>query len=412
MSIRNGKYIFHKEDLEKLVLKDENLKERTIVCVSIARALRKGRSFMLGVCLRYLIARYVKKNVSNWLGDENDGLTKGFVWRNGMMHRTTTGIDVWDGMLLYDAPSGEKLAILLVDTQGGFDHKTTATENSTIFAVSTLMSSVQIFNLMSNIQEDDLQNLQQFAALGSVAVERTHTKPFQSLIFLVRDWPGEEEAPCGLVGGCRVLENVFDGERSQDMQRTRKNTKAAFNDIRSYLMPHPGKLATKEDFKGELKLVDSDFRQHLEVFIRQVLVPENLIRKVYFGRETRARDFILNIKTNVDLFNSDEAPKPESVFEANVKSNNTSAVISCFKRYTTLVRSPEVDCLAVSEFAKQEESIRQTVFAEFDDQTKYGGETLASEYRTQLSQQDQDAYQVIFEGKVQVSCINAVRSNL
>lgn len=47
-----------------------------------------------------------------------------------------------------------------MDTQGTFDSESTIGENSTIFALSTLISSVQIYNLAGNIREDDLQHLQ------------------------------------------------------------------------------------------------------------------------------------------------------------------------------------------------------------------------------------------------------------
>jgi len=46
-----------------------------------------------------------------------------------------------------------------MDTQGAFDCESTANESATVFAISNLISSVQVLNLQNNIQEDDLQNL-------------------------------------------------------------------------------------------------------------------------------------------------------------------------------------------------------------------------------------------------------------
>lgn len=53
-----------------------------------------------------------------------------------------------------------QVAVLLVDTQGTFDSKSTVRDCSTIFALSTLVSSVQIYNLSHDIKEDDLQHLE------------------------------------------------------------------------------------------------------------------------------------------------------------------------------------------------------------------------------------------------------------
>lgn len=77
------------------------------------------------------------------------------------MERNTTGIVIWNDIFFHTVEStGEKLAIVVMDTQGLFDNETTPMENSRIFALSTLISSIQILNLSNLIQEDQLQYLQ------------------------------------------------------------------------------------------------------------------------------------------------------------------------------------------------------------------------------------------------------------
>jgi len=53
-----------------------------------------------------------------------------------------------------------QVAVILMDTQGAFDSESTVRDCATVFALSTMLSSVQIYNLLHNIQEDDLQHLQ------------------------------------------------------------------------------------------------------------------------------------------------------------------------------------------------------------------------------------------------------------
>jgi len=55
-----------------------------------------------------------------------------------------------------------QVAVFLMDTQGAFDHENSVEGCSFIFALSTLISSVQIYNIMQQIQEDALQHLQVF----------------------------------------------------------------------------------------------------------------------------------------------------------------------------------------------------------------------------------------------------------
>jgi atlastin len=68
-----------------------------------------------------------------------------FEWRGGEQ-RQTTGIWMWSEPFLRPTTtsSGEKLAILLMDTQGMFDNETTMTLTAQIFGLSTLVSSFQV----------------------------------------------------------------------------------------------------------------------------------------------------------------------------------------------------------------------------------------------------------------------------
>lgn len=123
------------------------------------------------------------------MGDKNDPLN-GFSWRSGSA-RDTTGIIIWNDVFLYTAEeTNEKIAIVVIDTQGLFDNETTAMDNSRIFALGTLISSIQILNLSGVLQEDQLQYLQfatEFAKFAKID-NRMSEKPFQNLMFLIRDW--------------------------------------------------------------------------------------------------------------------------------------------------------------------------------------------------------------------------------
>lgn len=129
-------------------------------------------------------------NPTNWMGQKEDPLA-GFSWRPGSV-RDTTGILIWNDVFLHtNRRTGEKIAIVVMDTQGLFDNKTTPLNNSRIFALGTLLSSIQMLNISGVIQEDQLQYLQFAAAFAKFAMSDNNKidfKPFQNLIFLIRDW--------------------------------------------------------------------------------------------------------------------------------------------------------------------------------------------------------------------------------
>merc|ERR1712142_53508 len=140
------------------------IRDKPICIISVAGAFRKGKSFLLNFMLRYLEAG----GAEDWMGPEESHLN-GFHWRGGM-ERDTTGILMWSKIFLVKTPSGREVAVGLVDTQGSFDKNSTVRDCATIFALSLMTSSVLVYNLFNNIQEDDLQHLHYFTEYGRLAV--------------------------------------------------------------------------------------------------------------------------------------------------------------------------------------------------------------------------------------------------
>lgn len=58
-------------------------------------------------------------NDNDWMGSSDSPLT-GFSWKKGSQ-RETSGIVIWSDVFLHTSVVGEKLAIILTDTQGLFD---------------------------------------------------------------------------------------------------------------------------------------------------------------------------------------------------------------------------------------------------------------------------------------------------
>jgi atlastin len=174
-----------------------------VAIVSVVGAFRSGKSFLLNFFLRYLRYnknRIIKKDRGNklviddddvfseeWMTDEGELLCEGnknennsnsktvssFAWRGGE-ERETTGIWMWSEpfcRVIEDADGKqEKIAIILMDTQGMFDNETSMTLTAQIFGLSTFVSSFQIFNVNRQLSEDSLQHLALFSEYGRLAV--------------------------------------------------------------------------------------------------------------------------------------------------------------------------------------------------------------------------------------------------
>ncbi|XP_055880106.1 atlastin-like isoform X3 [Biomphalaria glabrata] len=314
--------------LEKILLR-KDVQDKMVAIVSVAGAFRKGKSFLLDFFLRYLSAGQHMTGEEDWLGDDNAPL-EGFSWRGGS-DRDTTGILMWSEPFFMTNKNGEEVVILLMDTQGAFDSESTVKDCATIFALSTMISSVQVFNLTQNIQEDDLQHLQLFTEYGRLALEANDnvSKPFQTLQFLVRDWSFPYEAPYGAAGGRQILEKrlKISDKQHPELQQIRKHISSCFDKISCFLLPHPGlKVATNPYFDGRLKEIEPEFLGQLQILTPLLLAKENIVVKEINGQKVRCKEMLEYFKAYMKIYQGEELPEPKSMLQATAEANNLAAV--------------------------------------------------------------------------------------
>ncbi|XP_031635624.1 atlastin-like [Contarinia nasturtii] len=273
----NHSFHLNSNDLNPILESDE-IKDRHVVVVSIAGAFRKGKSFLLNFFLRYLYAQYKKHDVIEWLESSgNDSVLNGFKWRGGRKPETT-GIWMWSEMFTHDFENGEKIVIILLDTQGIFDHQSSIQDCAKTFALSIMLSSVQCYNLMQNFQENDLQNLDLFSEYGRLVMEQTHEKPFQHLVILIRDWPFAYETGYGWSQS--VIDELMTSieEQMPEMREPRQRIRSSFEKISAFLMPYPGTfVAQGTNLTGDLKQIDPEFLKYVKELMPAMFEPKNLV---------------------------------------------------------------------------------------------------------------------------------------
>jgi atlastin len=95
---------------------------------------------------------------------------------------------MWSKPIIVQQSVGGDLAILLMDSQGVYDENTDLRDWSTIVGITLLTSSIFIFNIFTDIQENNLTDLETFLLYGQMAIENEQTdeqsKPFQKLVSL------------------------------------------------------------------------------------------------------------------------------------------------------------------------------------------------------------------------------------
>ncbi|KAM8737951.1 atlastin-2 isoform 1-T1 [Acanthopagrus schlegelii] len=376
--------------LEKILLQD-HVKDLNVVVVSVAGAFRKGKSFLLDFMLRYM-----HHQRDSWMGGDDEPLT-GFTWRGGC-ERETTGIQIWSEVFVVDKPDGSKVAVLLVDTQGAFDSQSTIKDCATVFALSTMTSSVQVYNLSQNIQEDDLQHLQLFTEYGRLAMEEIYLKPFQSLMFLIRDWSYPYEHYYGLEGGNNFLDKRLQVKQNQheELQNVRKHIHSCFSNIGCFLLPHPGlKVATNPYFDGRLKDIDDDFKRELAKLVPLLLAPDRLVEKEIGGNKVTCRDLLEYFKAYIKIYQGEELPHPKSMLQATAEANNLTAVAGAKDLYS---KNMEQVCggdkpyIAPADLERCHGEFREHSVRFFRSVKKMGGDEFCQRYQNQLEAELDEAY--------------------
>lgn len=282
---------------------------------------------------------------------ELDEILLGFSWRGGVK-RDTTGIILWSDIFLHEI-KGEKLAIVLMDTQGLFDPQTPATDNSRIFALGTLASSIQIFNLNDVIQENQLQYLHLATEFSKYAMKMNkkanrrakNYRPFQHLVFLMRDWQNRQEYEYGWIGGTNYLANVLVVKDTQheDLKAVRNFIKDSFDKTNGFLLPHPGEIvAIDSNYQGERSGLSEDFEEYLKEFLNVLLSPKSqLAKKKILNEEVTGIEYVEYLKSFIEAFMSNEIPQVDSLHSIILKKHFDIITMEAFNEFKLLIKPVE-----------------------------------------------------------------------
>ncbi len=283
-----------------------------------------------------------------------------------MTVRFLQGIWVWSRPFFLQLPqadpslAAETVAVLLVDTQGMFDHETSNMLTANIFGLSTLFSSTQVYNVRTQVGEDNLQHLALFSEYGRMAFAAqqqdagaaggqggpsstaTPTVPFQHVQFLLRDavpgnlsWFDTTLDALALQSDNKALmDSVLSKTHIEDLASTREQITAVFERISAFQLPGPGERVTDDpSFAGDLQHVRPRFLEVLELYTYE-LFHRDLTPKRVAGRAVTASELKKLMVEYCRAFTSGAGfPEATSLLSATAAANNAAAVEECLLDY-------------------------------------------------------------------------------
>lgn len=367
----------------------DKIGDRPFALISINGPKRTGKSFALNYFVRYL--------TSNGHEDWFDGpIDASFHWRSGA-ERNTVGINIWSEPFIITDANGREVALLLMDTQGQFDDVSTMSENATIFAISTLLSSVLIFNIMRDFGEDILQFLQFFSGfalmVASQADEDIDAEAFQKLIFLLRDFPHPEyeygfyddrTTPSGQLVNFKKERLDTKVDQPEEVKFTHRQVLSSFSEVGVYAMPDPGSDLKRKD---QTSTLDNDFKIHMKAFVELLLAKDNIVTKKVGGIEVTGTQFKKYIQGWSKLFGGGDLPEIKNVFMTAAETQNMIAVSAAHKDYNDRMKkflNSNPDGVGLDNFGQEHSAAVIQALKVFKGMRKLGGKELEGKYSEEI----------------------------
>ena len=446
-------FVFNTNAIQDILERIHNSDLMEVAIVSVVGAFRTGKSFLLSWFIKYLQFVHAQQQLvdkpegsstanplKRWYEELDSIGNNGFDWRAGS-DRNTTGIWIWSEP--YQISKNK--VVLLIDTQGMFDHETTMALTTNIFGFSTLLSSYQIYNVDKRIQEDHLQQLALFSEYARLMSKVSSTKdentekidgnnsekatlditspssmkPFQKIEFLVRDWQHfddehifdeDDNINYEVVERSMVayLNKVLAERDAKDLQETREQIIHCFDAITCYGLCHPGIAVTKKKYSGTIKEIEPMFVQLVTRYCEKVFDIQNLPSKTIHGRTITIDQLNVYVQEYAKLFTSMSSPSTDSssvinfptattMLEATASANNTNAVrkaISHYKSTMNRIAGPNAsNYVSQDEFTQEHELHQSKSLDIFDSMANFGSQKNILVCREQLLQDMISSYE-------------------
>ncbi|XP_039392056.1 RING finger protein 112-like [Mauremys reevesii] len=359
------------------------------VClVSIIGEQRRGKSFLLNYLLRRL--RSLDARDGSWMGQEDEPL-EGFKWRADEQ-QVTKGVWAWSQPFWVPAKGG-KVAVLLVDTEGSMDLERNKETSVKLSAMSMLLSSYQILNILSEVKDPDLEYLEMFVHVAEEVGKEYGLEPIQKLDLLVRDW--SSSLVLGVEGG---EEHLIFIRQMLKAKTPCKHPKAlevlSRSSSRCYLMPFPGEQITTGS-EGTLRDMRANFRESLRDYVTALVSSASRhVRRDRHGELLTGTQLAAKIKSLSDVMKrhrsgfSSPCQMVIAFHNQRVLDRAHAAHADFLKKKDGLSQRMD-DCLKVDPGAMEEQLVeqRRSLLGRCREEMKEPEETLLMELEAELTRE-------------------------
>jgi atlastin len=399
----NYAFKIHEENLR--IIFDQIAIDKEVVVISTVGAFRTGKSFMLSLMVQYLswIGNNTNINTATsvesdtlqqdeqikWITDSGDFIRiDAFDWGGGV-DPVTKGIYMWSTPFIVNDK-----AILLVDTQGMFDHDTPMAVTTCIFAFTALISSYQIYNVLPRIQEDNLQHLAMFSSYAAKVSQVSNINGtdnntsdaslFQHISFLVRDWPNFTARSTIIDKEHEmheyITDKVFARGKSEEINSTRDAIRRCYQNITCFCLPNPGQQVVAKEYDGNIQDINKDFLSLVSRFFSTHVFGGEAKSKQICGRKVSAPELLSHIISYAKMFASgcQGLPPVQTILDATVNTQNAiafdraiNAYIECMNQFVGpdggYVTSNHLASVHVESAALSVEVLKVNTFSASDD---------------------------------------------
>lgn len=393
------------------ILNHPSARDLPVYIISIVGDYRKGKSFMLNILLQSARETAAGLPATDWITSNGTFFTPatGFSSRGGRT-RDTKGILMWSEPILFTHPAtGRQVALLFMDTQGMFDHATSQQVNTQLFALSTLTSSVQVYNQMGSLSEYDIDHLATFSRYALAAlqhsqdvnnpgVENPAAAKFDRLVVLLRDWRFPQDLAYGPVGGAELINELLDqnldgsgsGETIEELSQTRQILRSAFKTIDCHLLPEPGEKIKRYTSNGTSSYAveaNPDFLRHTADFVSSLLDPSVMPSA---GGATGSQ-LLSKLSDYWSISESDKLGTPRSLVDLMIQQADDAAVARARQLFS--LTEPNNEALKNIPYRSELAAKLDTRVSEIMRET--GNRPVVGNVLTQLSDKVKERYDTI-----------------